>query len=290
MKTNNVRQDQQDTGVVNQAVASVDRIREAFGITTAHACMVLGSGWSDAAPLKQAEAAIAYTDIPGLGQPKVHSHTGTLHLLRTNGLNILIFAGRRHWYEGEGWLPVCLPVIAAKQLSAQYVVLTNSAGGINSNLQPGQIAIIDDHINMMQANPLLDPSLPLSFSPFPDQSEIYDQELNSIIAEILHASGQKPFRGVYLATTGPNYETPAEIRAFQTLGADLVGMSTVPEAIAANAAGIKVAAVSLVSNRAAGLSKKALSHREVIEAAENARPEMQKLLGGIIKALAGCHE
>ncbi len=271
----------------NQAFAGVEYIRNIFGITSVHACIVMGSGWSEAAPLDEAEASIKYADIPALGKPEIQSHTGKLHLLRADDRNILLFAGRRHWYEGSGWLPVCLPAIAAKQLSARYLVLTNSAGSINSKLQPGQIAIIDDHINMIGNNPLLDPSLRIASSVFPDQSEIYNMELNGIIAEILSGLGQAPFRGVYLATSGPNYETPAEIRAFRTMGADLVGMSTVPEAIVANAAGIKVAAVSLVSNLAAGLSGHTISHGEVMETAKNTRAKMQHLLKNIIKALAG---
>ncbi|MFW6152511.1 MAG: purine-nucleoside phosphorylase [Verrucomicrobiota bacterium] len=270
----------------NQALAGVEHIRETLGITSVHACIVMGSGWSQAAPLDQSESSIKYADIPGLGNPETQSHQGDLHLLKTNGRNILLFAGRRHLHEGAGWLPVCMPAIAAKQLSAPYLALTNSAGSINSKLQPGRIAIIDDHINMMGSNPLLDPAIQSAASTFPDQSQIYDPQLKNIMAEILSGLGHDPFRAVYLATTGPNYETPAEIRAFHTIGADLVGMSTVPEAIVANAAGIKVAAVSLVSNRAAGLSDHAISHREVMETAENTRPAMRHLLKGIIKAIA----
>lgn len=271
----------------DQAFAGVEYIRNIFGITSAHACIVMGSGWSEAAPLEEAEAKIKYADIPALGKPEIQSHTGELYLLRADDRNILLFAGRRHWYEGAGWLPVCMPAIAAKQLSAPYLALTNSAGSLNSKLQPGHIAIIDDHIDMMGSNPLLDPALQSASSTFPDQSQIYDPELKNIMAEILSGLGHDPFRAVYLATSGPNYETPAEIRAFHTMGADLVGMSTVPEAIVANAAGIKVAAVSLVSNRAAGLSDHAISHREVMETAENTRPAMRHLLKGIIEAIAG---
>ena len=194
------------------------------------------------------------------------------------GKELFIFQGRRHCYEGEGWTPVILPVWILKQFGVETVLLTNASGGIRDDLKPGSLMVISDHINMLGANPLTGPHNPAFGTRFPDQTEIYSSNLRKKLL-----AAEVDSEGVYVAAAGPTFETPAEIRAFRAMGADAIGMSTVPEAIFANALGMKVAGLSCVCNRAAGLGHEKLTHEDVARAAAEAMPRMRSVLNGFAR-------
>jgi inosine/guanosine/xanthosine phosphorylase family protein len=237
--------------------------------------IVLGSGWGGAIEDFTVKAELPYEKIPNLGKTGVAGHAGQLLHAECNGTELFIFQGRRHLYEGEGWTPAVLPVWILRQFGAQTVLLTNASGGIREDLRPGSLMAIEDHINFLGGNPLTGAHNPAFGERFPDQSAVYSSELRNI----LMASGADA-SGVYLAAAGPTFETPAEVRAFRAMGADAVGMSTVPEAIFANALGLKVAGLSCVCNRAAGLGHDELTHEDVARAAAAAMPRMRAVLNG----------
>jgi inosine/guanosine/xanthosine phosphorylase family protein len=225
-------------------------------------------------------------NIPGLGTTGVAGHAGTLALAEQDGRVLLLFMGRRHWYEGEGWAPVMLPVHVLRSLSARFLFLTNAAGGIREDLGPGTLMIIEDHINAMSTNPLTGPHDPFWGDRFPDQSEVYDPVMRNVLDRAGKAAGEDLARGVYLAAPGPTYETPAEIRAYRRLGADAVGMSTVPEAMLGHSAGLRVCALSCISNYAAGISPGRLTHEEVTSTTQAAMPRMKAIVAEFWKELA----
>ena len=240
--------------------------------------IMLGSGWGDALKMDEVIVRIRYADIPGLGASTVQGHSGEFILYRRGGKRIAAWCGRRHYYEGAGWEPVVLPVEILRRMGCQTLLLTNASGGINPALRPGDFVIIRDHINLVGVNPLIGPHVEEWGVRFPDMSEVYTKHL----AEILHASanklGLRVMDGVYAYTSGPCYETPAEIQASKAQGADVVGMSTVPEAVFACACGMKIAGLSLVSNLAAGISRRTLNHEEVMAAGEAARGKMSEFV------------
>ncbi len=248
------------------------------------AAMILGSGWGDVASAFEIKTSIPYSDIPGLGNTGVKGHVGKLHLATVREQEIFIFQGRRHYYEGEGWTPVAIPPFILKSFNVSKVLLTNAAGGLNPTMQPGDVMIIKDHINLMGGNPLLGPHLPCFGERFLDQSAVYDPNLR----KLLQQSAERPmFEGVYLALSGPAYETPAEIRLFANSGVDAVGMSIVPEAMLCNGAGLKVGALSCITNLAAGISKVELSHSEVIETTSKTMGKLTNLITRFFGALVG---
>jgi len=235
--------------------------------------IILGSGWSEAVEDFPVVMSLSYEEIPNLGKTGVMGHEGRLLLAECNGQEVFIFQGRRHGYEGEGWTPVVLPVWILKAFGTETVLLTNAAGGIREDLNPGSLMAIEDHINMLGGNPLQGPHNPNLGTRFPDQTEVYDSGLRTALL----AAGADA-AGVYVAAAGPTFETPAEVRAFRLMGADVVGMSTVPEAIVANAMGMRVAGLSCVCNRAAGLGHEELTHEEVSRVAGEAMPRMRNVL------------
>ena len=240
--------------------------------------MILGSGWSPVVDSLSCVDALPYAEIPGLGSPGVEGHAGRLVAATLPSGEFLIFQGRRHYYEGEGWTPIAIPLFILKACGVPIVMLTNAAGGINPAFRVGDLMIIRDHINFMGTNPLIGLHDPVWGDRFPDQTAVYCEDL----AEQLHRAGATHgiplHEGVYLAGTGPTYETPAEIHAFRAMDADAVGMSTVPEAILANAAGIRVVGLSCITNLASGISEGPLSHEEVREAAEASMDNMKKVV------------
>lgn len=258
--------------------ASSQAVLERLGISRATCALILGSGWSEVADAFEPVASIPYEDIPSMGTPGVVGHAGCLRHCRCGGEDILVFQGRRHWYEGHGWTPVALPVYIAARAQSEAVLLTNAAGGIGTHLSPGDLMLITDHINAIGANPLIGDHDTMWGERFPDQSEIYREELRQVLRDAAASTGAELKEGVYLATAGPTYETPAEIRAYRTMGADAVGMSTVPEAILANAAGMKVAGISCISNFAAGVASQPLDHDEVLETTQRVMPVMTALI------------
>lgn len=242
--------------------------------------IVLGSGWAEAVAGLEGEM-LNYDQIPGLGKTGVPGHVGKLLLTSVNGMEIAVFQGRRHWYEGEGWTPVILPVYLLHTLGAESVLLTNASGGIRSDLPPGTLMAIQDHINMLGSNPLIGPHNPGLGTRFPDQTEVYSR----ILRNKLLAAGADA-EGVYVATMGPTFETPAEIRQFGAMGADAVGMSTVPEAILANALDMRVAGLSCICNWAAGIGSTRLTHEDVNEVAAATMPRMRETILNFLRELA----
>ncbi|MGA1529340.1 MAG: purine-nucleoside phosphorylase [Kiritimatiellia bacterium] len=248
--------------------------------------LILGSGWGDVLESFEIIDTLSYEDIPGLGKTGVVGHSGRLVLARGAGLLTMIFQGRRHYYEGEGWTPVALPVYVLKQLGVSWVLLTNAAGGVREDLVPGSLMILSDHINNMGDNPLIGPHHPCWGPRFPDLSHAYDAGMRGALRRASESANLDVSEGIYLAGSGPFYETPAEIRAYRSMGADAVGMSTVPEAMLANAAGLRVAGLSCITNSAAGISKNPLSHEEVTETSQQTMPKMKAMIAGFWKEMA----
>lgn len=236
--------------------------------------IVLGSGWGAALEMDEVLFRASYSDIPGLGASTVRGHAGEFVLYSRGRRRVAAWCGRRHWYEGAGWEPVVLPVEILRRMGCQTVLLTNASGGINPALRPGDFVVVRDHVNLVGDNPLVGAHRPEWGERFPDMTEVYARRL----AENLHAAanrlGVRVMDGVYAFSAGPAYETPAEIQAYRAQGADVVGMSTVPEATFAKACGMRVAALSLVSNLAAGISRRPLAHEEVVAAGDAAKPAM----------------
>ena len=240
--------------------------------------LILGSGWSEVVDSFRVVDTIPYEEISGLGKTGVVGHAGRLVRAESSGVETLIFQGRRHFYEGVGWTPIALPIFLLKSFGVKAVMVTNAAGGVRADLVTGKLMIISDHINFLGANPLVGAHDPFWGPRFPDQSAVYDPHLRRLLAQAGAAAGEQLPQGVYLADSGPTYESPAEIRAFRTLGADAVGMSTVPEALLANAAGLRVVGLSCITNSAAGISANPLSHEEVTEATKQAMQRMKQVV------------
>lgn len=248
------------------------------------AAVVLGSGLSDVLPLEGVRA-LSFGDVPGFPVPTVAGHAGRVEVGKLADREVLVQRGRIHYYEGYDLAEVVIPIRAYALLGVKTLVITNASGGIAEGLHPGDLVLLSDHINMLGANPLRGPNLDRFGPRFPDMTSAYDPELRALTKEVAQGLGIELKEGVYVATMGPSYETPAEIRAFKTLGADLVGMSTVPEVIAARHAGLKVLGISCVTNYAAGLSGQPLSHEEVIETTRRKAAELSRLLTALLPKL-----
>lgn len=246
--------------------------------------VVLGSGLSHVFPLAE-ERALPFAEIPGFPAPTVAGHAGEVAVGQVAGRTVLVQRGRVHFYEGHPLADVVLPVRAYARLGVKVVVLTNASGGIGYGLEAGDLVLLSDHINLLGDNPLRGPNLDPLGPRFPDMTEVYDAGLRKLARDVGWELGIRLKEGVYLATLGPSYETPAEIRAFRALGADLVGMSTAPEAIAARHAGMKVLGISCVTNLAAGVSPAPLSHDEVIETSRRKAADLGRLLTALVPRL-----
>ena len=247
--------------------------------------IVLGSGWGDALEMDDVLARVPYADVAGLGASAVQGHAGEFILYRRGGRRIAAWCGRHHLYEGLGWEPVVFPIEMLRRMGCPSVLLTNAAGGIHANLRPGDFVILKDHINAAGVNPLLGAHNPAWGVRFPDMSAVYTPRYQELLCAGAYRLGLRVMRGVYAYTTGPCYETPAEVQAFKGMGADVVGMSTVPEAIVAQACGFKIAALSLVSNLAAGIAQAPLNHEEVMAAGRAAKPQTRLLIDDFISRL-----
>lgn len=238
--------------------------------------LVMGSGWVSAADsLGKPTHEIAVTDLPGFPAPTVAGHGGKIRSYDLdNSVKALVFLGRTHFYEGLGMEPVAHAVRTAVKSGCRTVVLTNACGGINTNFKVGQPVLIKDHISLTAASPLIG-------ADFVDLTDLYSKRLR----EVVKSEDPSLEEGVYVHWRGPAYETPAEIKMMRAMGADLVGMSTVPEAIAAHALGAQVLAISLVTNAAAGVTGEKLNHSEVIAAGKAAADRMGKLLAKVLPKL-----
>jgi purine-nucleoside phosphorylase len=254
---------------------AADELRRHSGLESFDAAFVLGSGWKDSvAVFGQPALDVAADELPGFPPGAVAGHEGRVQAFERNGLRMLVLLGRTHLYEGLGVEAVVHGVRTAVVAGCRVVVLTNAAGAVKPELEVGAPVLISDHISLTAVSPLAGPQ-------FVDLSQLYSPRLRALAREI----DPSLLEGVYAHWPGPAYETPAEIRMLRTLGADLVGMSTVPEAIAAHALGAEVLAISLVTNLAAGITGKRLSHEEVVARGEAAAPRLAALLGGIVSRL-----
>jgi purine-nucleoside phosphorylase len=245
--------------------------------------IVLGSGLGDFADTLLDAVATPYTELPHWPASNVIGHAGRLVIGNVGGKRVAALSGRVHFYEGHDLATVVFATRVMGRLGVRRVILTNAAGGINTGFAQGALMIIDDHINMLGSNPLVGPNDERFGVRFPDMSEVYSARLRRIADDAARARGIPVSHGVYVAVHGPSYETPAEIRFFRTIGADAVGMSTVPEAIAARHMGIEVLGISCITNMAAGVLPQPLVHDEVMETARRVRGSFISLLEGIIE-------
>jgi purine-nucleoside phosphorylase len=248
--------------------------------------LVLGSGLGGLAEAVEVEAAFPFGDLPGWPPSSAPGHAGRLLLGRLDDVPVVVAKGRFHLYEGHSPGLVVEPALLFGRLGARVVVLTNAAGGVNAAFGPGTLMVIADHLNLTGRNPLLGPNDDRIGPRFPDMSEVWDRDLRARLRAAGATEGVDLEEGVYACLLGPSYETPAEIRMLRTLGADAVGMSTVPEAIAARWAGLRVCGVSLVTNAGAGVTGAPLSHDEVLAAAEEAGPRLARVLARLVAGLA----
>jgi purine-nucleoside phosphorylase len=243
--------------------------------------VVLGSGLGAFADALEDVVAVPFGEIPHFPASTVVGHGGALVLGRSRGVPVAVMKGRVHFYEGYTLDQVVFPVRVLGRLGVEKLLLTNAAGAINPAFAPGDLMVIEDHLNLL-GNPLLGPN-PEALGPrFPDMTEAYDRGLRDAAEAACRAASVRCHRGVYVALTGPSYETPAEIRMFRTLGADAVGMSTVPEVIAARHMGMRVMGLSCLTNMAAGVTDRKLDHREVLETGERVKTALLQVLGRIV--------
>jgi purine-nucleoside phosphorylase len=251
----------------------------------ARVALVLGSGLGAFADELEDAAAIPYEEIPGFARPTVEGHAGRLVVGRVGGVPVAAMQGRFHFYEGYTLEEVTFPVRVLSLLGAKSLVLTNAAGGLNNSYEQGSLVLISDHLNLMGTNPLLGRNDPRFGPRFPDMTEVYDREYQDAAITEAREMGLELRRGIYAALTGPSYETPAEIRMLRLLGADAVGMSTVPEAVVARQMGLRVLGLSCITNMAAGVLDKPINHEEVIETGERVRETFAELLRRVIPKL-----
>jgi purine-nucleoside phosphorylase len=247
--------------------------------------VVLGSGLGAFADELTESTSIAYNEIHGFAHATVEGHAGKLVIGKAGNVPIAAMQGRFHFYEGYSLDDVTFPIRVLKLLGVRTLILTNAAGSLNTELTPGSLMIISDHLNLMGANPLIGPNENRFGSRFPDLTSTYDPELQSLVIEEAKAMKIDMRRGVYAALSGPSYETPAEIHMVRTLGADAVGMSTVPEAIVARHMEMRLIGISCITNLAAGVSNRPIDHSQVMEIGKSVRAQFTELLRRVIAKL-----
>ena len=248
--------------------------------------IVLGSGLGAFADELAQATAIGYDEIPGFAHATVEGHAGRLVIGKSSDVTVAAMQGRFHFYEGYSLEEVTFPIRVLKLLGVNTLMLTNAAGSLNTELTPGSLMVISDHINLMGVNPLIGPNDERFGPRFPDLSATYDPDLQSLVMDEARGMGLSLRRGVYASLTGPSYETPAEIHMVRALGGDAVGMSTVPEAIVARHMDIKVIGVSCITNLAAGVSSRPIDHSQVMEIGERVRGQFTELLRRVISKIA----
>lgn len=271
--------------------AYTDRIAEAAaalrarGVDGADVGIVLGSGLGAFAETVEDATRVPYDEIPHWPAAKVVGHAGVVVAARVAGRRVVMLSGRAHLYEGHPLTEVTFAMRVLGALGVPRVILTNAAGGINTRFATGALMLIDDHINLMGSNPLAGPFEAALGARFPDMTEVYSRRLRAVAAAVAANEGIPLEHGVYVAVHGPSYETPAEIRAFRTLGADAVGMSTAPEAIVARHMGLEVLGISCISNPAAGVVDAPLDHDDVMAVTARVRGQFVRLLEGVVGRL-----
>lgn len=247
--------------------------------------LILGSGLGDYANEMEIVDTVSYKDMEGFPQSTVAGHQGRFVFGYVKGVPVVAMQGRVHYYEGYSITDVVLPVRLMGLLGAKTVILTNAAGGVNYNFQPGNLMMITDHITTAIPSPLIGENIDELGTRFPDMSEVYNKELQEIIRQAARTEKISLQQGVYMQLTGPAYETPAEIRMCRILGADAVGMSTACEAMAARHMGMKVCGISCITNMAAGMSQQPLNHKEVQETADKVSVEFKRLVTEMIRMI-----
>lgn len=248
--------------------------------------LVLGTGLGELAATIGHAVSISYSELPGFPQPTVAGHVGRLVVGTLGGVPVACLQGRAHLYEGHAPATIAVPIRALRLLGCETLLLTNAAGSLDSNLAPGSLMLLRDHIDLLDDNPLIGPNDERFGPRFVDMTNAYDPGLRARFAAAAGRLGITLNEGVYIAVTGPNFETPAEIRAFRTLGADAVGMSTVPECLVANHCGMRVAAISVITNMAAGLAHEALSHEQALAVGGATANDLGRLLIAFLEDLA----
>ena len=264
-----------DLGEATRFIQSKSALRPTIGL-------VLGSGLGAFARSLERATAIPYGEIPRFPLSTAIGHSGELVVGYCQGVPVAVMSGRAHLYEGYTLQEVVFPVRVLARMGVKILILTNAAGSVNVNYKPGELMVISDHINFMGGNPMMGPNEDQLGLRFFDMSEAYDPRLREIAENACWKAGVTVRKGVYIAFSGPSYETPAEIKMSRTLGADAVGMSTVPEVIAARHMGVRVLGISCITNMAAGVIKKPLDHREVLEVGEKVKAGLIDVLGRII--------
>lgn len=247
--------------------------------------VILGSGLGGLVDDVERAVVIPYAEVLGFPGVSVHGHSGQLVAGDIAGVSVVVFAGRFHTYEGHPLQLTAFPVRVAHALGAETLFVSNAAGGVNKSFAAGDLMVIEDHINLMFASPLTGPSAP-DETRFPDMSAAYDPSLRRALQQVAKGIGLNLREGVYAALQGPAYETPAEVRMLRTLGADAVGMSTVPEVVMARMLGMRVAGISCITNLAAGVQAAPLDHAEVLETTSRVGAQFQALVRGFLATLA----
>ncbi|MBZ0231103.1 MAG: purine-nucleoside phosphorylase [Deltaproteobacteria bacterium] len=266
-----------------QAAATV--VRSRIGARAPQVALILGSGLGGFAERLEDAVAIDYPELPGFPQSTVHGHAGRLVVGTRKGATCVAMKGRVHLYEGHDARAVSFPARVLVALGARVVIVTNAAGGLRPEWAPGTLMLIRDHIDMLRDHPLRGANDDRLGPRFPDMTTAYTPALRALVKDVAHAQGIHLEEGVYVAMPGPTYETPAEVRMLQIIGADATGMSTVPEVVVARHMGARVIGISCITNKAAGITGEALSHEEVTETAARVRSTFEGLLDGILAAL-----
>ena len=270
--------------LLTQLNETVDYIKSKVNIT-AKAGIVLGSGLGNLAEVIKADVSIPYTEIPHFPVSTVKGHGGKLIFGELGGVKVVVMSGRFHFYEGYSAQQVVYPVRVMKMLGLEYLLLSNAAGAVNPNYKVGDLMLINDHISFFTTNPLIGKNEELLGTRFPDMSEPYNHELLKKAKAIAAAKNIQVHEGVYTAVTGPTFETHAEYRLIKTVGSDVVGMSTVQETIAASHCGLKVFAVSVVTDLGIREDNNVITHEEVLAAAKEAEPKLTTLFTELVKQL-----
>lgn len=270
----------------DRAMKALDCLCRAAGDFKPRAAVVLGSGLGSVADEVEDARILSAAEIPGWPLSTAPGHAGRVVMGMLEGCPVILLQGRVHCYEGYSMREVTFPVRVLGMMGVRQYVATNASGGVNPELAPGDIAAVRDHINLMGANPLVGPSEPRWNVRFPDMTHAYSPRLLELLDMAAAGAGLTLKRGVYAAFMGPSYETPAEVRMARTLGADLVGMSTVPEVVVANAMRMETAVLSCVANRASGMGDEHLTEEEVLRVMAESSRSLALLIRGLLRALA----
>ncbi len=276
-----------DADVFSRAQEAASAVAERLDGLRPSVAVVLGSGLGDIATrFLEASVVVPYRDIPHLREPSVSGHAGRILAGPVAGVDVVVFSGRVHGYEGYSPDEVTFQVRLAAALGVDTLVLTNAAGGIDPGLRPGDLMYVEDHLNLTGSNPLTGTNDERLGPRFPDMSSVYDAELRRLVKRTADDEGIAVRKGIYAGVAGPSYETPAEVRLLRVLGADAVGMSTVHEAIVARHTGLRIVCISCITNSAAGSAASPLTHTEVIEIAQRMSDSVSRLLRGFLIRLS----